>query len=166
MNSRRPRGPCFGSQPWKNEASMRSPGITIEALGLFISHDADRIWFACGPDALDSLAARIETHGPAQPQADVFHLNTRIGTLVAPLIRVCEQSSQESGPVDPNQRQTHTWLLPLLRDLKDSTSNEDDSLSVNVHASDDALNATIKCHTGILRFFGEQIARFSKVNSE
>ncbi len=123
----------------------------------FIGCDAEKIWFASGYDALEVLATHIETLGAAQPSPVAFQLNAHLGSVIGSFLNVPETAASTSNP-------TVATLHQVLRLIRNSIADDDDSLNAQLRCSDSTINASITCGTAILRMTGKELAEFSKEN--
>ena len=124
-----------------------------------IGIESNRIWFAAGDNALESLVSQIETLGEPGASSSAFHLNTRLSSVISTLMNVPENDS-------PSASSSVRLCHEFLRNASRSFFADDDSLTIDVNCAGDRIDASVICDTGILRMLGRQLAKFSKENLE
>ncbi|MCA9009445.1 MAG: serine/threonine protein kinase [Planctomycetaceae bacterium] len=126
---------------------------------LLVGIGSNKIWFATGENAMESLVSQIETLTRPKVSSSAFHLNARLSAVVSTLINIPAENSESTSSLTGRFHE-------LLRNATRSLNADDDLLTIDVASSGDTIDANVSCDTGILRMLGHQLAKFSKENLE
>jgi hypothetical protein len=136
-------------------------------------------WFAFGENALATLKTAIETTDSADPQEpsnEFFAFSIKAAPWIGWQDRHAKQppadrkteikqvaGTQADGNPDTRQQLTN---LPIRELALEAFAPGDDVLTMSLRRDKDRIKGDLKADTGLLRFVGKVLARFSKENLE
>lgn len=130
---------------------------------VYIGTSDNMVWFGAGPDSLGSLKTAIEALG--DPAESDLVLN--IDAEMLPWAQRAETVTKGlDEPESVDDKQARRDLLLTLKQATEALKESDDDVKFSMDVKDGKAAGVIKANTGILRFIGTQLEKFSKENLE
>ena len=126
----------------------------------YLGVDADRVWMATGPGAQEVMMQKISEFGEAAVSNTALRVDVRLHPWIR---RMHELAEEEEMPEALEDRRAWREDLVLMKQALESLIT-DDEIHLEVSAEQSEVSGIVTFQTGLLRFIGHRLAKFSKEN--
>jgi hypothetical protein len=127
---------------------------------VFVGVDAERIWLAAGPGALELMSATIEKLGPPAMTDSAIYAEAHLLPWMKRLDEIAkalpEETTKEKKEIQRARARTRARAIAALQ--------SDDLAVIDIRSKDGIFTGALSFETGIMRFAGKAIAAFAKEN--
>lgn len=131
---------------------------------VYIATSETMVWFSTGPESLESLKSAVTDLGDPADSGVILKVKAHL----LPWAKRAEDLAKKlPKPEGVDQEESRRNLLLTLKQATEALKAEDDDIEFNMALTDDGVATNVlDIGTGLLRFIGTQLEKFSKENLE